>query len=139
MFQCGWPTQTYIQTSFKNMFRQKRRNLHVFRHKVGPRHLFLQWCQCCGIHKPVKISLFTMFFSFLSVFPLAEAYQNDQKFHFNTLFSLDTQNLRKISQTPPDFGLGAKLFLLPPTGKAYIATAITTDVIEHLVWLFAPQ
>ena len=44
----------------------------------------------------------------------------------------------KISQTPPDSGLGAKPFL-PPPAKADIATAILTNVIEHLVWLFAPQ
>ena len=56
--------------SFKNIvfysvftfFRQKHRNLHVFRLKVGPKQWFLQCFQCSGIQKPFKISLFTMFF-----------------------------------------------------------------------------
>ena len=85
MFQCRWPTQTYIQKNisntlffwqcFYNGFRQKHRNLHVFRHKVGPKHWFLQCFQCSGIQKPFNISLFIVFFSFLSFFPLPEAYQ----------------------------------------------------------------
>ena len=46
MFQCRWPTlQTVIQKHcflqrFYNVFRQKHRNLHVFRHQVGPKHKF---------------------------------------------------------------------------------------------------
>ena len=87
--------------SFKNIvvysvfkvFRQKHRNLHVFRHKVGPKHWFLQCFQC--IQRPFKISLFTVFFSFLSVFLLPEAYQDDPKFHFNTILSSDTQKSSK--------------------------------------------
>ena len=107
MLQCRWPTQTYIyiytknpsKTSFfavfYNVFRQKHRNLHVSRHKVGPKHWNLQCFQCSGIQKPFKISLFTVFCSFLSVFPLPEAYQNDPNFHFNTLLSSDTQKSSK--------------------------------------------
>ena len=34
-------------------------------------------------------------FSFLSVFPLPEAHQNDPKFHFNTLLSSDTKKSSK--------------------------------------------
>ena len=45
-----------------NVFRQKHCNLHVFRHKVGPKHWFLQCFQCSGIQKPFKLSLFTVFF-----------------------------------------------------------------------------
>ena len=41
------------------------------------------------------------------------------------------KNRRKISETPPDSGLGVKPFL-PPPAKADIATAILTNVIEHL-------
>ena len=69
---------------FYNVFRQKHRNLHVFRHKVGPKHWFLQCFQCSGIQKPFKISLFTIYsvFSFLSVLPLPEAYQNDPQIPF---------------------------------------------------------
>ena len=76
--QCRWPTQTYIQKivqkhcflqCFLHLFRQKRRNLHVFRLKVGPKHWFLQCFQCSGIQKPFKISLFTVFFHFCPFFP----------------------------------------------------------------------
>ena len=47
------------------------------------------------------------------------------------------KNPRKMSKTPPNSGLGAKPFLGPPA-KADIATAILTNVIEHLVLLFCP-
>ena len=41
-----------------------------------------------------------------------------------------------MSKTPPNSGLGA---LGPPPAKADIATAILTNVIEHLVWVFPPN
>ena len=47
---------------FYNVFRQTQGNFYVFRHKVGPKHWFLQYFQCSGIQKPFKASLFTMFF-----------------------------------------------------------------------------
>ena len=47
-------------------------------------------------------------------------------------------SLPKWPKIPPIPGLGAKSFL-PPPAKADIATAILTNVIEHLVWLFAPH
>ena len=81
MFQCRWPTQTYIQKAFKNIvfftvllhsfynvFRQKHRNLHVFRHTVGPKHCFLQCFQCSGIQTPFKISLFTSIYGVFFIF-----------------------------------------------------------------------
>ena len=46
MFQCRWPTQTYIeeirpkhcfQKCVYNVSGQKHGNLHVFRHQVGPK------------------------------------------------------------------------------------------------------
>ena len=43
-----------------------------------------------------------------------------------------------MSKTPPYSGLGAKPFLAPPA-KADIATAILTNVIEHLVLLLPPN
>ena len=50
------------------------------------------------------------------------------------------KNPRKMSKTPPYSGLGAKPFLGPPTpAKADIATAILTNVIEHLVLLLPPN
>ena len=46
-----------------------------------------------------------------------------------------------MSKTPPYSGLGAKPFLgpPPPPAKADIATAILTNVIEHLVLLLPPN
>ena len=54
-----------------------------------------------------------------------------------------------MSKTPPysglgakpflGSGLGAKPFLAPPPAKADIATAILTNVIEHLVLLLPPN
>ena len=49
------------------------------------------------------------------------------------------KNPRKMSKTPPYSGLGAKPFLAPPPTKADIATAILTNVIEHLVLLLPPN
>ena len=40
---------------------------------------------------PHIIAIYSVF-SFLSVLPLPEAYQNDPKFHFNTLLSSDFAN-----------------------------------------------
>ena len=119
-------------------FRQKHRNLHVFRHKVGPKHWFLQCFQGSGIQKPFKYRnlLFTVFFH---LWPF---------FYCRKLPKWLPKNRRKKSQTPPIPGLGAKSFLgtrsrceivFAPPSKADIATAIWTNVIEHLVWLFAPQ
>ena len=104
MFQCRWPTQRYIQKSLQkhcflqcvyNVFRQKHGNVHVFRHQVGPKHWFLQCFQCSGIQKLVKNIAIYGGLSFLPVLPLPEAYQNDPKFHFNTLLSSDTQKSSK--------------------------------------------
>ena len=87
-----------------------------------------------------------MFFSFLAVFPLPESYQNDPKINFNTILRSDTQKSSKNVENTTvflvsvrNFGLGAKPFLAPPPAKADIATAILTNVIEHLVSLCAPQ
>ena len=130
MFQGRWPTQTYIQQilqehcflqCFYNVFRQKRRNLHVFRPKVGSKHWFLQCFQCSGIQKLFKISLFTVFFHFCQ-YPLKLR-------HPKVVEKSRKHNLI----------LGAKPLMTPPPAKADIATAILTNVIEHSVWLFAPQ
>ena len=66
-------------------------------------------------------------FSFLSVFPLPEADQNDPKFRFNTILSSDTQKLSKKHANTTNS------FLHPLPAKADIATAILTNVIKHLV------
>ena len=62
-------SKTLFFAVFYIFVRQKRRNLHVFRLKVGPKHWFLQCFQCSGIQKQFKISLFTVFFHFCPFFP----------------------------------------------------------------------
>ena len=118
---------------FYNMFRRKHRNLRGFRHKVGPKQWFLQCFQCSGNQKPFKISLFYSVFSFLSVFPLPEADQNDPKFRFNTLLSSDTQKSSKKHANTTYTRSRCEIVFAPPPAKADIATAILTNVIKHLV------
>ena len=77
---------------------EKHRNLRGFRHKVGPKQWFLQCFQCSGIQKLQNIAIYSVF-SFLSVFHLPEADQNDPKFRFNTLLSSDTQKSSKKQKT----------------------------------------
>ena len=141
MCQCRWPTQTYIQKivqkhcffqCFYIFFRQKRRNLHVFGLKSVQNSGFCSVFNALASKNHSKYR-YLQCFSFLSVFPLPEADQNDPKFRFNILLSSDTQNHRKNTQTPPIRGLGAKSRLAPPPAKADIATAILTNVIKHLV------
>ena len=79
-----------------------------------------------------------MFFSFLAVFPLPESYQNDPKFHFNTLLRSDTQKSSKNVENTTVFWSRWETVFGPPPAKADIATAILTNVIEHLVLLFCP-
>ena len=80
-----------------------------------------------------------MFFSFLTVFPLPESYQNDPKFHFNTLLCSDTQKSSKNVENTTVFWSRCETAFGPrPPAKADIATAILTNVIEHLVLLFCP-
>ena len=104
MFQCCWPTQTYVQEilpkhgfsqCFYNVSHQKHGNSHVFGNEVGPKHWFLQCFQCSDLQKLVRASLFIRFFHFSPISPLPEAYQNDSKFHVNTLLSSDTQKSPK--------------------------------------------
>ena len=99
---------------------------------------------------PAKSCYVQCFFSFLAVFPLPESYQNDPKFHFNTLLRSDTQKSSKNventtvfwSRCETVFGVWSRcetVFGPPPPAKADIATAILTNVIEHLVLLLPPN
>ena len=66
---------------FTNVFRQKHRNLHVFRSKTL---VFAVFSMLWHPKTLQNIAIYNVF-SFLSVFPLPEAYQNDTKLCFNTL------------------------------------------------------
>ena len=76
-------------------------------------------------------------FSFLSVFPLPEAYQKDPKFHVNTLCKLRHPKIVEKSRKHHLILVSVRNRFSPPSppAKADIATAILTNVIEHLVWL----
>ena len=82
--------------------------------KVGPKHWFFAVFSMLWHPKTIQNIAIYSVFSFLSVFPLPEADQNDPKFRFNTLLSSDTQKSWKNTQTPPIRGLGAKSRLAPP-------------------------
>ena len=88
---------------------------------------------------PAKSCYVQCFFSFLAVFPLPESYQNDPKFHFNTLLRSDTQKSSKNVENTTVFWSRCETVFAPPPAKADIATAILTNVIEHLVLLLPPN
>ena len=76
---------------------------------------------------------YLLFFSFLSVLPLPEAYQNYP-------LKLRRPKIVKISRKHHLILVSVRnRSWAPPPAKADIATAILTNVIEHLVWLFASQ
>ena len=113
------------------------------------------FCSVCNalasknLAKSCYVQCFFMFFSFLAVFPLLESYQNDPKFRFNTLLGSDTQKSSKKVENTTDrlvsvrnrfWGLvSVRNRFCPPPAKADIATAILTNVIEHLVLLLPPN
>ena len=56
-------------------------------------------------------------FSFLAVFPLPESYQNDPKFHFNTLLRSDTQKSSKNVENTTEFWSRCETVFGPPQLK----------------------
>ena len=134
---------------FCNVSSQTYGNLHVFCYNVSPKHLFLQCFQCSGIQKPCKILLCTMFFPFLAVFPLPGKLPKWPKIPFQYPLALRhpkiLEKCRKhhrilVSVRNRFWGLVSvrNRFWAPPPAKADIATAILTNVIEHLVLLLPP-
>ena len=111
------PSKHCFWQCFCNASSQAYGNLHVFCYNVSPKHLFLQCFQCSGIQKPCKILLCTMFFSVLAVFPLPESYQNDPKFHFNTLLRSDTQKSSKNVENTTVFWSRCETVFGPPQLK----------------------
>ena len=86
---------------------------------------------------PAKSCYVHCFFHFWPFFHCRKATKMTQNSISIPSCAQTPKNPRKMSKTPPYSGLGAKPFLGPPT-KADIATAISTNVIEHLVLLFCP-
>ena len=99
---------------------------------------------------PAKSCYVQCFFHFWPFFHCRKATQNDPKFHFNTLLGSDTQKSSKNVENTTEFwsrcetvfGVWSRcetVFWPPPPAKADIATAILTNVSEHLVLLLPPN
>ena len=84
-----------------------------------------------------NLAMYHVFFHFWPFFHCRKATKMTQNSISIPSCAQTPKNPRKMSKTPPNSGLGAKPFL-PPPAKADIATAILTNVIEHLVLLFCP-
>ena len=85
-----------------------------------------------------NLAMYNVFFHFWPFFHCRKATKMTQNSISIPSCAQTPKNPRKMSKTPPYSGLGAKPFLAPPPAKADIATAILTNVIEHLVLLFCP-
>ena len=89
---------------------------------------------------PAKSCYVQCFFHFWPFFHCRKATKMTQNSISIPSCAQTPKNPRKMSKTPPYSGLGAKPFLgPPPPAKADIATAILTNVIEHLVLLLPPN
>ena len=99
---------------------------------------------------PAKSCYVQFFFHFWPFFHCRKATKMTQNSISIPSCAQTPKNPRKMSKTPPYSGLGAKPFLgsglgakpflgPPPPAKADIATAILTNVIEHLVLLLPPN
>ena len=89
---------------------------------------------------PAKSCYVQCFFHFWPFFHCRKATKMTQNSISIPSCAQTPKNPRKMSKTPPYSGLGAKPFLAPPPpAKADIATAILTNVIEHLVLLLPPN
>ena len=64
---------------------------------------------------PAKSCYVQCFFHFLAVFPLPESYQNDPKFHFNTLLRSDTQKSSKNVENTTVFWSPCETVFGPPS------------------------
>ena len=87
---------------------------------------------------PAKSCYVQCFFHFWPFFHCRKATKMTQKFHFNTLLRSDTQKSAKNVENTTVFWSRCETVFGPPQPKADIATAILTNVIEHLVLLFCP-
>ena len=109
-------------------FLQKQHNLRVLQYKVGPKHWFLQCVQYSNIPNPLKTSVFAVFCSLLSVFPLPEASQvrfsvagtPPKRPKIPSQYPLQIQRpkiVRKNTKTPAEEGFRCENFKCPPQLK----------------------
>ena len=144
MFQCRWPTQTYIQKILQKhclftVFLQWFLSLHIFRHKVGPKLVFAVFSMLWHPKTIQNIAIYSVFFIFAR-FSIAGSLPKWPKIPFQYPLKLRHPKIVEKSRKHHLILVSVKtVFAPPPSAKADIATAILTNVIEHLVWLFAPQ
>ena len=100
---------------------------------------FCSVCNALASKNLAKSCYVQCFFHFWPFFHCRKATKMTQNSVSIPSWAQTPKNHRKMSKTQPYSGLGAKPFLGPPPAKADIATAILTNVIEHLVLLCAPQ
>ena len=87
-----------------------------------------------------NLAMYNVFFHFWPFFHCRKATKMTPKFHFNTLLRSDTQKSSKnVENTTVFWSRCETVFGPPPPAKADIATAILTNVIEHLVLLLPPN
>ena len=87
---------------------------------------------------PAKSCYAQCFFHFWPFFHCRKATKMTQNSISIPSCAQTPKNPRKMSKTPPYSGLGGETVFGPPA-KADIATAILTNVIEHLVLLLPPN
>ena len=82
---------------------------------------------------PAKSCYVQCFFHFWPFFHCRKATKMTQNSIFNTLLRSDTQKSSKNVENTTEFWSRCETVFGPPPAKADIATAILTNVIEHLV------
>ena len=121
------------------MFRVKQTVIHTFFAITSVQNTcFCSVFNALASKNPAKSCYVQCFFHFWPFFHCRKATKMTQNSISIPSCAQTPKNPRKMWKTPPYSGLGAKPFLAPPPAKADIATAILTNVIEHLVLLFCP-
>ena len=110
-------SKTLFLSVWLHFFRQKRRNLHVFRLLSRSKTLVFAVFSMLWHPKTIQHIAIYSVFSFLSVFPLPEADQNDPKFRFNTLLSSDTQKSSKKHANTTNTRSRCEIVFAPPQLK----------------------
>ena len=127
------PSKTLLLTVFFVMFPVKHTVIYTFFAITSVQNTcFCSVFNALASKNPAKSCYVQCFFHFWPFFHCRKATKMTQNSISIPSCAQTPKNPRKMSKTPPYSGLGAKPFL-PPPAKADIATAILTNVIEHLV------
>ena len=111
------PSKTLLLTVFLYCFQVKHTVIYTFFAITSVQNTcFCSVFNALASKNPAK-SCYECFFSFLAVFPLRESYQNDSKFHFNTLLRSDTQKSSKNVENTTVFWSRCETVFGPPQLK----------------------